>query len=452
MLLHHSTTTSHLLTSAYTPVAEEVTVQWPMVAGGLPPELDGRFVAVGANPLGDYDPAVDHQFAGDAMLHGLRLRAGRAEWYRNRWLRTDRVCAASGELPTPGPRRGLSDNANAGLVEHAGRLLALGDGGVPPHQIGPDLDTVARIDFDGALPGGLCSRPVTDPLTGELHAVGRQAGRDQVGYVVLDPLGRIRSAEPITVKGSPMMPGPGLTDRHAILFDLPVTRGERAAAAGDRIPYTWDEGHGARLGVLPRDGGDADVLWMEVEPCFVFHPVNAYECGRRIVVDVIRHGRAFDRDPLHPSESRPALWRWTIDSAAGQVSEEQLSVEPQEFPVIDRRYGGGPHRFVWSVGLREDRGAALGGPRLLRHDLREGRTDVHRLRPGQEAGVPVFVPRGACAQEGDGWLLTLVHDAATQHSALHVIDTDDFTGPPVAVVSLPVRVPHALDALWTDTR
>jgi carotenoid cleavage dioxygenase len=445
--LTHST--SHLRTGAYRPVGVEVTVLGPPVTGQLPQGLDGTFLRIGPNALGGSDPARDHSFAGDAMVHGLRLRDGRAQWYRNRWLRTDRVAGAFGELPTPGPRYGPSDNANGNIVQHAGRVLALGDGGVLPHQLGPELDTVARIDFDGTLPGGFSAQPVIDPLTGELHAVAYDHRLSHITYLTLDALGRVRKAEPIAVKSVPMMHALSMTERHAVLYDLPVIFSERAAAAGSRVPYAWDEGHGARLGVLPRDGGDADVLWMDIDPCYVFHPVNAYERGRsEIVVDVVRHQRAFDRDQLHPSESTPSIWRWTVDRRGGTVTEEQLFDEVEEFPRIDDRFNGAPHRWTWSVGLRPGQGAALAGPRLIRHDLRTMRTDAHSFGPGREAGEPVFVPRTAQAPEGDGWLLTVVHDTATDRGELVVIDTADFTGPPVAIVPLPVRVPHGFHSSW----
>lgn len=448
MLTQLTHSTSHLLAEAYQPVAEEVTVLAPPVTGRLPAELDGSFLRIGPNPLGGGDPARRHSFAGDAMVHGLRLCDGRVRWYRNRWLRTDRVARALGELLTPGPRYGLSDNANGGIVQHAGRVLALGDGGVLPHQIGPELETVARIDFDGTLPGGFSAHPVRDPLTGELHAVAYDPLLPHVTYLTLDPLGRVRRADPIAVKKTPMMHALSLTDRHAILYDLPVTFSARAVAAGSRVPYAWDDGHGARLGVLPRDGGDREVLWMDIDPCYVFHPVNAYERGREIVVDVIRHERAFDRDPLHPSESTPTMWRWTVDRPAGSVTERQLFAEVEEFPRTDDRFTGAPHRYTWSVGLRSGEGAALAGPRLIRHDLETMRTDVHSFGPGREAGEAVFVPRTARAPEGDGWLLTLVHDVLTDRSELVVIDTAKFTSAPIAVVPLPVRVPHGFHSTW----
>ncbi|MFD0259584.1 carotenoid oxygenase family protein [Kitasatospora indigofera] len=444
----HAHTTSHLLTGGYRPVTEETTEHGLPVRGQLPPELDGTLLRIGANPLGAHDPALDHAFAGDAMVHGLRLRGGRAEWYRNRWLRSDRVARALGELPTPGPRRGLADTVNAGLVRHAGRTLALGDGGALPVQIGDELETLARIDLDGTLPAGFAAHPVCDPLTGELHALTHDHTLPHLTHLTVDALGKVRRAEPITVKGTPMVHAFSLTDRHAIIYDLPVTYDPAAAAAGSRVPYTWDDNHGARLGLLPREGSDADVLWLEIDPCFVFHPVNAYEEGDRTVIDVIRHERVFDRDQLHPTESAPTLWRWTVDRRHGTVREHRLDGRVQEFPRIDERFAGSRHRYAFTVGLRAGEGFALAGPTLLRHDLAPGVTDTHDLGPGREAGGAVFVPRAAHAPEGDGWLLTLVHDAGTDRGELIVLDTARFSGPPVAVVPLPVRVPHGFHTQW----
>ncbi|WP_367318515.1 carotenoid oxygenase family protein [Streptomyces sp. HUAS ZL42] len=449
MPAHHRNSTSHLLSSGYRPVTEEVTLPFPTVRGELPTELDGTFLRIGPNALGGHDPAHDHSFAGDPMVHGLRLRDGRAEWYRNRWVRTDRVARALGELPTPGPRHGLSDNTNCAIVRHAGHTFALGDGGALPTRLGDRLETLDRVDFDGTLPGGFSAHPVLDPLTQEMHAVAYEPGRPGVDHLTLDASGRVRRCENITVKDTPMMHAFSLTDRDAIIYDLPVTYSARAAAAGSRVPYTWNDSHGARLGVLPREGGDADVRWMDIAPCFVFHPVNAYGQGRHIIVDVIRHERAFDRDPLHPSESSPTLWRWTVDRTSGTVTEAQLSNQVEEFPRIDDRYTGSPYRYAFTVGLRPGQGAALAGPALLRHDLLTGRVDRHDFGAGREGGEAVFVPRGADAPEADGWLLGVVHDTATNRSELVVIDTADFTGPPVAAVRLPVRIPHGLHAQWT---
>ncbi|MFD7462582.1 MULTISPECIES: carotenoid oxygenase family protein [unclassified Streptomyces] len=434
--------------TAVPPVAREVDVCAPPVLGALPTELDGTFLTIGPNPL--RRPRDEHLFAGDGMVHGLRLRDGRAEWYRNRWLRTDRAARILGELPAPGPRHGPNDNANANIVRHAGRTLALGDGGPRPLQLDACLDTVARVDFDGTLPGGFAAHPQHDPLTGELHAVAMSHEPPYAAYLVVDVHGRVRRSVPVPLKRPVMMHAFSLTERHALVYDLPVVFSPAAAAAGSRVPYAWNDGHGARLGLLPRDGGPDDILWVELPPCFVFHPVNAYETGRHIVVDVIRHPRVFDRDPHRPGETPPALVRWTVDAVGGTVVEEQLSDAVQESPVIDDRVRGMRHRFAFTTALDPSGGELLGGPALLRHDLAAGRTDTHALPPGRTAGEAVFVPREPCAPEGDGWLLSMVADGRTGRGELMVLDTADFTGRPAAVVPLPVPVPHGFHAAWVD--
>ncbi|MFD0633850.1 carotenoid oxygenase family protein [Catenulispora yoronensis] len=366
------------------------------------------------------------------MVHGLRLRSGRAEWYRNRWIRTDRVCRALGALPTPGPRRGLSDNANDNIVRHAGRTLALGDGGVLPVELCPELNTIARSDLDETLPDGLCAHPERDAVTGELHAVSYLPGRNFVQYLTIDVAGRVRRCAPIELGRSPMMHAFSLTGRHAVVYDLPVVHSVAAAAGGSRVPYAWDDALGARLGVLPVDGSTAEVRWLDVDPCYVFHPVNAYESASGIVVDVIRHERVFDADRLSPGESRPVLWRWSLDLARGLVEERQLADTVEEFPRIDERFKGASHRFSFGVSMCSGTGGVLAGPALVRHDTWTGGVELHRFGPGRQAGEAVFVARSEDAPEGDGWLLSFVYDAADDRSDLVVVDTADFTGAPAA--------------------
>ena len=69
----------------YAPVTEEVTAFDLEVQGAIPPELSGRYLRNGANPKSGWSP---HWFAGDGMVHGIELRDGKAQWYRNRWVRT----------------------------------------------------------------------------------------------------------------------------------------------------------------------------------------------------------------------------------------------------------------------------------------------------------------------------------------------------------------------------
>ena len=89
------------LEGPFAPVAQEVTAYDLAVTGTIPPELNGRFLRVGGNPnpVDPEDPRTYNWFIGSGMVFGVRLRAGKAEWYRNRFVRDDRISATMG-LPS----------------------------------------------------------------------------------------------------------------------------------------------------------------------------------------------------------------------------------------------------------------------------------------------------------------------------------------------------------------
>ena len=96
------------LTGNFGPVDVEHTAVDLPVTGTIPAHLDGRYLRNGPNPVAPVDPARHHWFLGSGMVHGLRLRDGKAEWYRNRFVRSADVAKALGEAAParrPGPRR-----------------------------------------------------------------------------------------------------------------------------------------------------------------------------------------------------------------------------------------------------------------------------------------------------------------------------------------------------------
>ena len=81
---------------------EEVTAFDLPVTGQVPDGLNGRYLRNGPNPLG-LDDASYHWFVGAGMAHGVRLREGKAEWYRNRWVRSRAVADQLHEKWPVGP-------------------------------------------------------------------------------------------------------------------------------------------------------------------------------------------------------------------------------------------------------------------------------------------------------------------------------------------------------------
>ena len=63
----------------------------------------------------------------------------------------------------------------------------------------------------------------------------------------------------------------------------------RNSKTADTIPFAWNPSYPARIGVMPREGTNADIRWFDIEPCYVFHPLNAYDDADQVVLDVVRH-------------------------------------------------------------------------------------------------------------------------------------------------------------------
>ena len=143
---------------------------------------------------------------------------------------------------------------------------------------------------------------------------------------------------PIDVPGPTMMHDFAITDRHVLIMDLPVVFDFERAMRG-AMPYRWGEDYGARVGVMKRGDDSGAMQWFDVEPCYVFHPMNAYEQDGRITVEVARYPELWregsDRFDL------ATLHRWEFDvtpgTAAGTATETALDDRPIEFPRIDDR-------------------------------------------------------------------------------------------------------------------
>ncbi|HEY2814466.1 MAG TPA: carotenoid oxygenase family protein [Acidimicrobiales bacterium] len=432
----------------YAPVTQEVTATDLPVTGNLPDWLEGRYLRNGPNPMAA-DPATYHWFTGDGMVHGIRLRGGRADWYRNRWVRNETVANALGEEWKGGPVFGGFDfAANTNVIGHAGRTFAIVEAGSRPYELTDDLDTIGVCDFDGTLPGGYTAHPKRDPETGELHAVSYYFGwGNKVQYSVIAPDGRVRRTVDIEVGASPMLHDMSLTERFAVIYDLPVVFQMDAAMEGNTFPYAWDPDYQARIGLLPREGDADDVRWFEVEPCYVFHPLNAYDDGDRVVLDVVRHPRMFDKNRLGPDEGKPTLDRWTVDLTAGKVLEERLDDRGQEFPRVDERLVGRRHRYGYASGVveGEDKHLDFGSNALLKHDLVAGSTAVREFRSGA-GGEFVMAPSAPDAGEDEGVLVGLVYDRERDASDLVVLDAATLDD--VATVHLPARVPYGFHGNW----
>ncbi|HEY2724935.1 MAG TPA: carotenoid oxygenase family protein [Pseudonocardiaceae bacterium] len=430
------------------PVPDEIDVADLPVTGALPPELTGRYLRNGPNPRPGEAPG--HWFAGHGMVHGIRLRDGRAEWYRNRWVRTGALAGRDRLRPDGTPDRTVAP-ANTHVLPHAGKIFALVESGFP-YVLTPELDTVGPCDFGGRLTTAMTAHPKVDPVTGELHFFGYGPRPPYLTYHRLSAAGALVCSAEVGGAGPSMMHDFAITDRHAVFLDLPITF--QPGLLGPGIPYRWDDRYGARLGVMELDD-PGPARWFEIDPCFVFHVGNAHtDSAGRIVLDGVRYSPADTAamwglfggaQPAAAAAGAARLHRWVLDPSTGRVDEEPRDDRPVEFPTLDERRVGRASRYLYAVA---DSGTDAA---IVRYDGAGGAVTCHHLGPDVAAGEAVFVPAGSAAgPEDEGWLLTITTRRDGSAAQLLVLDATALGAAPVAAVTLPRRVPAGFHGSWID--
>jgi carotenoid cleavage dioxygenase len=434
------------------PVFDEVTLTDLEVTGSIPTELNGRYLRNGANPQTGESA---HWFLGDGMVHGVELSGGKANWYRNRYVRTPLYANPGTDRmdlyldPETFAFNYDVSTANTHVIGHGGRIFALEEGSFP-YELTPGLDTVGACDFDGRLTTAMTAHPKICPETGELLFYGYSSLPPYLVYHRVSAAGELVQSTEITVGGPTMMHDFVVSRNHTIFMDLPAVFDMELAMSGG-MPIRWSDDYPARFGVMPREGIDSDVQWFDVEPCYVFHTLNAHDEGDEVVVrgcrikELWRDGSDIGDPDSASDEDAPKMWEWRFNRATGSVTERQLDDRSSEFPRVPDALVGKSNRYGYTMSLSFD--ATRG--EIFKYDLADGGSrSTHLFPEGQTSGEPVFVPAEGATSEDDGYLLTFVHDATTDRSHLTILDASAIESDPIAQVHLPRRVPMGFHGSW----
>jgi carotenoid cleavage dioxygenase-like enzyme len=439
------------------------------VVGRIPDALAGAYYRNGPNP--QFDPQGNYLgIFGDGMIHGFflepnkdggRAHGGRAR-YRNRWVRTPRWQAENkagrqlfgylGDPSDPSVANVDRGTANIHVVHHAGKLMALHEHS-EPFELDPEgLERGAFLNTGGKRTG----HPKMDPETGEMvwfaYFAGPQPFSNLIDYGITDKTGKVTRRDRFAAPYASMIHDFMVTRNYVMFPVMPLTVDLERAKKG-LPPMAWEPTKGGFIGVMKRNANVESIRWFEIEPKFFLHSMNAWEDGEKIHCDVTEfpHPPVFpnaDGSPSQPTEAR--LTRWTIDLAekTNQAKREQIDDLNSEMPRFDERRAGLPYRHGWYMASIDSKNP-LDSTALIRlmhnaiaHiDHKTGKRAVRMLDPGDVAGEPVFVPRCASAPEGDGYVIALVHSAATNTGELLILNAQDIAGEPAAVLKVPRRVP-----------
>ena len=216
-----------------------------------------------------------------------------------------------------------------------------------------------------------------------------------------------------------------------------------------------------RFGLLPRHAPGSAIRWFDAAPCYMYHTINAWEEGERVVLIGCRIDAPLVGDPDNPTlhsgwqapeigflRLDPRLHRWTFDLATGAVTEADLDEVPTEFPRMDNRRLGRRSRYAYNPRLAAAPTVLFDG--LIKYDCDTGQAWTHEYPAGWYGGEVVFAPRPGGAGEDEGYLLTFVVHEDSGASELHVLDAQRVEGPPLCRVQVPQRVPTGYHAWWVD--
>ena len=307
----------------FAPVSFEADAPDLPLRGELPKQLAGTLYRNGPNPQFAPRDQNHHWFIGDGMIHAFHVADGRVS-YRNRWVRTPKWEAEhaahkalfgswGNPMTTDSSVAGKDGGvANTNIVWHAGRLFALEEAH-RPFALDPDsLAALGYCDFAGAFKGArFTAHPKIDPETGEMIFFAYSAAghfTPTLGYGVIDKTGKLVRYDQFDAPYASMVHDFMVTRDYVLFPVLPLTGSMPRAMAG-KPAYAWEADKRSYVGVMRRDASVASVRWFECDPCYVFHPMNAYEeDGKGLsIARLVIVRRAGPRDNHHRDAARGDL-------------------------------------------------------------------------------------------------------------------------------------------------
>ncbi|MBM75848.1 MAG: carotenoid oxygenase [Proteobacteria bacterium] len=451
------------LSGNFKPMRFEGEARFLEIEGDLPEDLVGAYVLNTACPQFPPNGKNYHWFSGDGKVHGFYFKGNGVVDYCTKWVKTtnfemERVAQKSlfgnkkygsrAEMD-PSVRHIRAQSANTNVLYHGGHLLALEDGN-PPIALHPQsLETIGSFDYHGSLDGPMTAHPHVDSQTGELISFGRMVGglgSSKMSHLVVSSSGELTENMIFDAPYCALLHDFAISERY-VLYPLGPAILDPARIKKGQPILQWEGERPSFLGVLDRV--TLSVRWIEMDSCFMWHTLNAFDDGDFVCLDLVRYRRLPRYDQLedvrfaqNPEQFAGKLVRWRVDLSQSSpiVQEEILDDLISEFPRVDERVVGQKHRHAFFLCLNNKEGASRHWDALVHLDLETGKRCMYD--PGKQSFMSeaVFVPRPGSVAEGDGFLLVPVYRSDLNCSELHLLCATDLDQGPIAKIRLPFRM------------
>jgi carotenoid cleavage dioxygenase len=442
---------------------QDVSCERAAVEGKIPEALRGVFYRNGPGlferGVGANKQRYNHWFDGDGLVHAWRF-TDKGVSHQARFVQSKKFLAeqAANEFLAPSfgsafkakmPVRSSDDlnTANTNVYKLGDRLLALWEGGSATEMDPVTLETKGIVAWTPELKHmPFSAHPKIDP-DGTFWNFGTMFGKMVLYH--LSAKGDLIKHAVFDAPAGGMVHDFAVTHKHLVFLLPPIgidyAAMRNGAAFGQAL--TWKGNESTKVLIVDRNDFSKRRI-LEMPAFMVFHFGNAWEANNAIRVDFVQSKdmavmsdwmpRMMRGETVAPDRSNPAFV--TIDLNRGTCSVD-MREENCEFPRVDPRFVGLRNRNVYypvGNGSREE-GFGFGG--VMRVDTDSGKVDRFDFSEEVALEEHVVVPKPGSTREGEGWLVGVGFDVATQQSFATVFDALNLAAGPQALVRLPYWTP-----------
>jgi all-trans-8'-apo-beta-carotenal 15,15'-oxygenase len=448
------------------------------IEGKLPAELRGRFYRNGPANFERGDERYQHWFDGDGMVQQFSFD-GKAVSHRGRFVQTPKYKAESqaNRFLVPALGTGIRpqirvtgpdsmNTANTNAIEHAGRVLAMWEGGSAHEMDVATLESKGAVMWrEGWEQMPFSAHPKIDPQ-GNLWNFG--TAQNTLLTYQIDAKGKLVKTQASKMPFDRKVAGGmnhdmAITERFFIVPIPPLTLHFDLMAQGKygEEVMKLHKAEPLRVWIAPKDN-TAEGKMFELPHDMVFHVGNAFErrtaSGTEIVLNYIGSrsgeflaGSAVDiMRGVHtsPGESAMRVARFNFES--GKATTVTYDKVDEEFPRLDPRYIGREAKYVLS--------AASWQPATdtnLFHGIQLRNVDsgkLERFDYGNTVTVEehIVIARPGSDRELDGWIIGTTFDVAKQKTCVNVFNASRIADGPIARAWLPYWLPLGFHGNFTQ--